>query len=146
MRLAAIPFSVFLLALAISLLVLHLRAWNKARRDDLEPAERRHAHRQFRRRIQASAMLGVVAVAIPLGTWIPHRQWPSAFVFFWFAVAMLVVWVLALALVDALATSRQMLRTSRRNTADEVSLRAELKRRLLSGGNGHPPAGRSADW
>ena len=145
MRLAAVPFSVFLLALAISLLLLHVRAWNKARRDDLKPAERRYAHHQFRRRVQVSAMLGVVAVAIPLGSWIPHRQWPSAFVFFWFAVAVLVVWILALALVDALATGRHMLQTSRRDLADEASLRAELKRRLLRGGNGHPPAGRSAD-
>lgn len=145
MRLPAILFSLFLLAVVISLLVLHVRAWRKARQAKLEPVERRFAHRQFLRRMQASAMLGLVAVSIPAGSFIPHLRWPTVFVFFWSAVAMLVIWVLLLAMIDILATGRHTLEASRRNLTEEAKLRAELRRHLLARGNGHPHSRRRQD-
>ena len=145
MRLTAILFSASLFAVAASLVVLHVRAWNRAKRHDLDPVERRFAWWQFRRRTQASAMLGLVAVAIVVGSFIPHRRWPSIFVFFWFAVAMPVVWVLLLAIVDMFATGRHLSQSSRRLLTEQSKLRAELKRHMLARGNGHPRGGRGPD-
>ncbi len=137
MRLPAILFSACLLALVIALLALHVRTWRRVRREGADPAELRFGWRQFRRRMQASTMLGIVALAIPMGSLIPYRERPSLFVFFWFGVAMLVIWVLVLAMLDMFATARHGLHTSRRNLVEEAKLRAQLDRHHLGGGNGH---------
>ena len=137
MRLAAILFSAALLSLVIVLLILHVRAWRRISSEAPEPHELRFAWRQFRRRMQASTMLGIIALAIPLGALIPHRERPSLFVFYWFAVALLVIWVLVLAMLDMLATARHGIRISRRNLVEQAKLRAQLERHHLGGGNGH---------
>ena len=137
MRLNAILFSIGLLLIVIVLLVVHVRSWRRARREATEPVELRFAWRQFRRRMQASAMLGIVALAIPLGSSIPYRERPNLFVYFWFAVAMLVTWVLVLAMLDMFATARHGVHASRRNLIEQAKLRARLERHHLGGGNGH---------
>ena len=97
--------SILLLLAALGLMYWHVRSWRKAQLADPSPGELDFYSRQFRRRIQTSAMLGILAVLIFAGellTW-----WISSHVFFfiyWIAALLLVMWVALLAGADIWAT------------------------------------------
>jgi hypothetical protein len=103
-------------------------------------AERLFQLRRFRRRMQASGMLAVAAVALTVGMAIPRDRYPSLFVFFWCGVMLLVVWMLLLAVGDAVSTSLHANRLRREHRIETARLKAEMERLLqqrAEGGNGH---------
>ncbi|MEM1063725.1 MAG: hypothetical protein AAF532_06145 [Planctomycetota bacterium] len=58
-----------------------------------------------RRRTQVAVMLAVVGVAIPLGDWaFDGRNAPFAFTIYWLTVLLVVLWVIAIGLLDLAAT------------------------------------------
>ena len=94
--------SVFLLLAAAGLMFWHVRAWRHAQAKNLDETELDFRRRQFRRRIQTSALLGVLAAALFIGQFITG---PNALLFIYWGIALLLVaWVALLAVVDALAT------------------------------------------
>ncbi len=144
--LASISFALFLLLCAAGLMVWHVRAWRAQRRRDLEPEEREFFRRQFRRRIQTSAMLAVIAAALPLGQWIvlmadEHRDadWPKRAFAVWVAVLVaLLIWVALLAVADLWASRHFFGRLRQRYWLEKTRLEAELRRIHGGGGNGKP--------
>jgi hypothetical protein len=90
--------------------------------------------------MQASGMLAVAAVALTVGMAIPRDRYPSLFVFFWCGVMLLVVWMLLLAVGDAVSTSLHANRLRREHRIESARLKAEMDRLLRQrdeGGSGH---------
>jgi len=88
-------------------------------------------------------MLCLAGVAMYLGQLIRANQQPTLYVFFWCGVALLVLWVIVLALADIFATRMHIARLKRQRIVEEAKLRAELARASAPKGNGKPPRG---DW
>ncbi len=139
-------FSAFLLACAAGLLTWHVRAWRAHRRRNPEPEELNYFRRQFRRRMQTSAILAILAAALPVGHWIvrkgaelPGTAWPKWGLVFWGGVVLLLVWVGLLAVADIWATKFFFSRLRQRYWLEQTRLEAELRRIRGPGGNGKPP-------
>jgi len=127
-------------------MVWHVRAWRAQRQRKLEPEEREFFRRQFRRRMQTSTMLAIIAAALPVGPWIiqmadEHREadWPKRGFAVWVAVLIgLLVWVGLLAVADIWASRHFFGRLRQRYWLEKTRLEAELRRIHGAGGNGKP--------
>lgn len=84
----------------------HVQSWSRQQEDpELDDRDRRHLRRRFRRRMQASGLLTVIGVMIPIGDIESvFRAAPVIFAVYWFVVIALVMWVALLALGDLAAT------------------------------------------
>jgi len=120
--------SVVLLLISAVLVWTHMRRWQGARRSRLAEHEHDFAWRQFRRRIQASSMLGLSGLGVFFGGVIPPKEQPSLFVFTWLAVTIIVVWILLLALADMVATRSFMSQTMKRHFSQQARFAATLRR------------------
>jgi magnesium-transporting ATPase (P-type) len=135
------PWALFPLILAIAAvvwLVVHWRTWRRYKTSSEDAAERDYRRRQFRRRMQATSLLAVIAVGMVIGVAIPWRQWSSvsAYVFWWTGISILVVWLIALALADALSSGLYFNKVKQERATTEARLRSELKRLKARGRNG----------
>jgi hypothetical protein len=125
---------VILLASAV-LLTSHVHTWKTLQAEPLEPEDREYRRRQFRRRMQCSSMLGLLAVAIVVGRLLMDaRRLPLVIFVYWSAVVLVVLWIGLLAVVDMLATKRHFARLRQHCLIEQAKLQAELRRRQ---GNGH---------
>ncbi|MBM4076383.1 MAG: hypothetical protein FJ267_12180 [Planctomycetes bacterium] len=72
-----------------------------------DPLTRRHVDRQLRRRLQVSAMLGLVGVMIPVGDQLLmfFKGRPGLFFLYWMTVLGLLFWIGVLALGDWLSST-----------------------------------------
>lgn len=131
----SILFAAVLVLAAAGLMVWHVRAWRSAEEESLGPEERDYRRRQFRRRMQTSAMLGAIAVSLPIGVVI-MRAWPKVGAFYWGGVVLLVGWLGLLALADIFATRHYYGRIRRDYTIEHARLQAELNRIQEIRGNG----------
>jgi len=117
----------------------HLRTWRtvQQRATELDPKEVDYRRRQFRRRMQTSAMLAVVGVGILVG-WllIVFRAPPLVTVVFWSGVMLLVVWLVVLATADMISTRYYYSRLKQDYLVEQARLQAELRRIERTRGNG----------
>jgi hypothetical protein len=142
-----------LLLFAAGLMAAHVRSWRAAGREQLAPQEFDYRRRQFRRRMRTSAMLGVVALLLPLGEalvpWIHSRALALCY---WGGVLAVLVWICLMAVLDMLATHFHFSRLRQEYRVEQARLRAELRRIRQSavngriqppkpGSNGNPGAG-----
>ncbi len=130
-------FSLFLLAVSAWLMISHLRSWRRHQGQDLDAEDFDYRRRQFRRRMQTGAMLGILAVALgvgqPLTEWL-HSAW--FFVAFWIGVLLVVCWVALLAVVDVWATKHHFGRLQHRWLVEQAKLESEVRRIQSVRGNG----------
>ena len=131
-----LPFAI--VALGIFLLVWHRRAWQAVRATATEAGELRFHRRRYRRRLQTSALLVVLGIALGGGQSIAADKHPSLFVFFWCAVALLAAWMMGLAICDAIATRLHLNEQLRRQVVERARLNAELKRMKAETEPGQP--------
>jgi hypothetical protein len=130
-------FSALIVLAAAGLLVWHVRAWHAVRRRRADPAEFDFRRRQFRRRIQASAMLGLLGFAVFFGgLMMVYRLRPLAITLYWLAVIVVLAWLALLALADVLATKHYFGRIQDHYAVEQAKLRAELRRLQSVRGNG----------
>jgi uncharacterized membrane protein YgcG len=125
---SAIPIPLFLLVCAAVLMGMHARTWRSVQEREMEAAERDYHWRQFRRRMQSSAMLGVLAVGIFVGQWVSEVARPAIVFIFWGGVALLVLWVAVLAVTDILATKYYYGRLRQGFLVEQAKLQARLRR------------------
>lgn len=129
--------SVFLLLAAVGLLVSHVRSWREFQRQESNAEEFDYRRRQFRRRMQTSAMLALLAIAISVGymltVWL-RSGWFAAV--YWSAVMLVVCWVALLAVVDMWATRHHFGRLRYEHRVEQAKLQAELRRARAVRGNG----------
>ena len=133
---SAIPIPLLLLLCAAALMGMHVRTWRTFQQRPMDPAEQDYHGRQFRRRMQSSGMLGVLAVAIFVGQLISNVASPVILFAFWGAVALMVVWVAMLAVADILATKYYYGRLRRDCLIERAKLQARLNRMENARGNG----------
>lgn len=136
-HLLALLFALALVTASAALVVWHVRSWRLMRVDLPCGDERDYRWRQFRRRMQASSLVGVLGLAVYLGYLIPHDAMPRFFLAFWLMVICCVLWLAMLASIDFLATRHYY---SNRRSAIEVeraAWQAEIDRAERSRHNGH---------
>ena len=130
-------FSSFVLLAAAGLTVWHVRAWREVRSLELPPEARNYHWRQFRRRIQCSAMLAVLAVLLFVGQWVESPPLHSfSFICYWGATLLLVVWLALLAVADIVATKYYFGRLRSDVIVEQAKLEAEAQRLRSLHGNG----------
>ncbi len=149
-----IAFSGILLASAIGLMVWHIRSWHAVQelKPPPEPDELDFRRRQFRRRMQTSGMLAVLAVAILGGRWVTVPPLPVwVFAVYWAVITLMAIWVGLLALADVVATRFYYGRLQDTYRVEEARLRYQLRRlqegeeseSLPAGGQSPPGDGRA---
>lgn len=134
-------FPLFILVSSLGLMVWHVWSWRWAKREDLAPAELNYRWRQFRRRIQTSAMLAILALAIFAAPWISAPVYKLALIV---GILILVLWVAALAIADLVATRFHFARLRDGYRVEQLKLEAEARRLRGLRGNGKPGSGGSA--
>ena len=138
--------SSFLLLCAAGLMASHVRSWRNVlgQRQGLDSREFDYRWRQYRRRMQTSAMLGLLAVALLVGQLIQRLSLPPLAVFvFWGGVLLLVVWLALLAVADIVATKHYFGKLRRDFLIEQAKLQAELRRIQQLRGNGQAQSGRA---
>jgi len=119
-----------LLLTAAGMLHAHRRTWKAFCDEERDEDEYDYRRRQFRRRMQTSAMLAVLAVALAGGhaatLWWIRSGWFAAV--FWIAVMLLACWVGLLALADIWATNRYYRLLRDNYMIQRAKLEAELRR------------------
>ncbi len=120
----------------------HVRAWKRLQGAGIDPREQDFRRRQYRRRMQTSAMLGVLGVAIFIGQLL--IAWPASRLFlviYWSGVLALVLWMALLALADMAATGFYYSREKNNAVVEHAKLQGELRRareKQAKGQNGKP--------
>lgn len=127
---ATLAVSFVLLLVAAGMMSAHQRAWKSAREKELDAKEFDYRRRQFRRRMQTSAMLAVLAVALSVG-YAATNWWICSGLFaavFWLATMLFACWVGLLALVDIWASKHYYGRQHHNYLVERAKLEAELRR------------------
>jgi hypothetical protein len=109
----------------------HWRVWQSSEGSDAEPSEKDFLHRQCRRRMQASGMIGVIRIGMFIGQFLD--RWPLLKLFHWAGVLLLVLWMLLLAVADLIVTRQHFGRLRRDHLMDEIRFQADLRRRNQDG-------------
>jgi hypothetical protein len=133
----AVPIPAFLLLSAVVLLAMHARAWRLIQQQEMDDAEQDYHRRQFRRRMQSSGMLGLLAVGILVGQVIARAVPLTVLLVFWGGIVLLVIWVLLLAVADIVATKYHYGRLREGCLIEQAKLRAQLRRVEDPRRNGH---------
>ena len=119
--------SLVLIGLSGLLLDMHRRSWRTAQQDpSLTTRDRRFAQSQYRRRTQASAIIGVIGAAIGVEPLVPMRPWPM--VIYVASLAVACGCIMVLAALDAWATRQNYARLRNEQLAAQLKLARELKR------------------
>jgi hypothetical protein len=119
--------SLSLLLATSGLMAWHWRGWKATRDADIVPAERDYLWSQFRRRSQATAMLGVLAVLMLASLWLELMA-PWVFAIYILSMLALVAWVVLLAVADMIASRQHFSHVQTKNLSEETLLKAELYR------------------
>jgi hypothetical protein len=120
-----IALSATLLAASAGLLAWHVKTWREADHGGLGEQERTFHARRFRRRLQASAMLGIIGLLLLGELWLKD---PRTMLFYWSGVLLLVVWLLLLAASDWLASRLHFRAQLTTLQQERTRLQADLKR------------------
>jgi hypothetical protein len=119
-------FSLLLIGLSGFMLDMHRHKWRQAEQDaTLTLSERRYALSQYRRRTQASGIIGVLGVAIMIGPLVPHRPWPL--VLYLASLVGPCVAIVLLAAIDAWATRQHFARLQSQHLATQAKAAMELR-------------------
>src|SRR5262249_32807751 len=124
----AILIPLALLALACSLVMGHVRAWRVVQREEPDEADLAYSYRQFRRRVQTSALLGLLAIGLCVGQLIPAQRHPTFYMLFWFGMLLLLAWMVLLALGDLVLGRQHVAKLKLERRIAEAQLNAELDR------------------
>lgn len=116
--------AISILAVAGALVAWHVRAWRRAKSARLSAGDLKFAFEQYRRRMQTSAMLGLVGTLIFAGQWVTA---PLAVLLYWLGVVVLIVWIMLLAGADMLATRLHFAQAETEQHLKQVKLHAALE-------------------
>ncbi|MBW3597063.1 MAG: hypothetical protein KY475_07285 [Planctomycetes bacterium] len=128
-----IAFGVFLILLSAGLVCSHIAAERRRRTEDLEAGEREYRRRQWRRRMQASTLIGLVGVAVLGGLWV---EGPPLEALYWLGVLLAAIWILVLAGADVVSTQSFFRGVQVRRAEEHAALREEIERYRRHEGNG----------
>jgi hypothetical protein len=128
-----------LLAASAILMRSHRRTWRLHQSDiSAEPRELDYRRRRFRRRMQSSAMLGILGLAILAGHFIRPPLPVLAVLIYWACVILLVFWLMLLAMADIISTRLHFGQLRRHYQSEQTRLHAQIGRMTKAAGNGKP--------
>jgi hypothetical protein len=105
----------------------HRRTWRTVEHDPAIPErERRYYRSQYRRRMQASGIIGMLGAAIGVRSLVPHEPWPMILYLVFLSGACLSIMLLAG--LDAWATRQHYARIRTEQLTAEIKLARELAR------------------
>ncbi len=143
--LSSVAVALVLVGTSVVLIVRHVRVWKRLSSEELEERELNFRHRQFRRRVQTSAMIGLMGVAIAVGQVLFHVVNSAKFKgYYWIGVLLLLLWIMLLAVADMVATSAYYSRERSDLAVGHAKLQIELRKARERAGrrhNGKPGAG-----
>ncbi|HZL90780.1 MAG TPA: hypothetical protein VFB96_20600 [Pirellulaceae bacterium] len=122
---SSILFAVFLLAISAGLIAWHVLAWRRADHGGLADADYRFYRHQFRRRLQSSALVGLVGVLSLVDLWI---QDVTARVVLWCFILLIVLWALLLAGADWLASRLHFDKLLSASAVEHALLKREIEK------------------
>jgi hypothetical protein len=120
-----VVFALLLVVLSLAMLSFHWAAWRKADHGGLSEREQQFARRQFRRRTQASGMLGAIGLLMLTTQWVEEKSMALAL---WLAILCAVAWVMLMALIDWWASRAFYGRDEVVNTVQMEILKKEIRR------------------
>jgi hypothetical protein len=126
-------FAAFLLGISALLLWIHLRAWRAYQCEGLEEQAFDFRRRQFRRRMQASAMIGIVGILVVISLALTE---PVMIAILWLVVMSLVLWMLLLAFADMASSYFYYNQIRAQHTAEHATLQAQVDKIRRREGNG----------
>ncbi len=112
----------------------HLKTWKTASVNTDDARVLDFHWRQFRRRMQCSAMLILLALAVFVGQWITTPAW--LVILFWCGTLLIVLWLGLLAVADIIMTVHHFQGLRADCMVEQAKLKAEAKRIKSVGGNG----------
>ncbi|NIP87051.1 MAG: hypothetical protein GTO03_16410 [Planctomycetales bacterium] len=141
MDVGTLSFALFLIAISVGLVGGHVYTWRGERSPGQASADPRgnYARRKFRRRMQASLMIGITGIAIAASASLPND--PVVHTIYWAGVILWVVWIALLALADVVATQQHFRRLRDAHLIEEAHLRNQLKQHRQRGNGRAAPAG-----
>ncbi|MES1213618.1 MAG: hypothetical protein ABUL64_03445 [Singulisphaera sp.] len=119
-----ILFPAGVLGLALTMLLAHRASWRYSQARIRDAVDLAYRHSQFRRRMQASSLLALLAPTMLVGMRLSPEQSPKIYVALWLVVTLATCWIGWLAIADALASARHFRRVAR----DRANTREGLKR------------------
>jgi hypothetical protein len=120
------------------LIVRHVRVWNQLKKEELDERELNFRSRQYRRRMQTSAMIGVLGMAIVVGQLLLDVvKSPKFPVYYWIGVLALLLWIVLLAVADMVATSTYYSRERSDLAVGHAKLQVELRKARERAGRRH---------
>jgi hypothetical protein len=118
--------SLGLIGLSGYLLDSHRRCWRAAENDGtLSERQRRYFRSQYRRRIQASGIIGVLGAAIGIWTLVPSEPWPMVLYLLFLAGAC--ACIMLLAAIDAWSTRQYYAGLRSEQLTAQVKMARELR-------------------
>jgi uncharacterized membrane protein len=109
------PFvAVALIAVAVLLIGRHLRSWKEWRVRPMDPLERNYRVGQFRRRTHMAALLAIIGVFMFIAYCIEPQAHPKLFATNAIVLLLVTLWMIGVAIFDAIETGRFFARISRR--------------------------------
>jgi hypothetical protein len=122
----------------------HRNTW-KSQQDELEldDFDRRHFHRRYRRRMQASGLIVLIGALLIVGLLVITKEQKLLFGVFWLGVLLLTFWLILLAVGDALSIAAYSRSAQARLNEQRKILETELERLRSRQGNGHTSHGNS---
>ena len=139
--------ALILVATSVALIVRHVRVWKRLKKEELDERELNFRRRQFRRRLQTSAMIGLLGVAIVVGQLLLRDAVKPLLkfqVYYWIGVLALLLWIVLLAVADMVATSAYYSRERSDLAVGHAKLQIELRKARERAGrrhNGKPGTG-----
>lgn len=126
-------FAAFLLCVSALLLWIHRQAWRVCQSEGLEEHAFDFRYRQYRRRMQASAMIGIVGALVIVSLAVPEPV-PNAVL--WLVVISLVLWMLVLAFADMVSSYFYYAQVRAQHMAEHATLQAQVDKIRRREGNG----------
>lgn len=120
-------FSLCLLAISALLVWTHVRVWRAIEAAETDQRERQFGLGQFRRRITASSMIGLIGIALMSS---PQMVDPTRSVFwlYWGGMLLAVMAIGGLAIIDVVSTRLYFRRLHEFGLVEQADLKAQLDR------------------
>lgn len=122
---STILFAACLIATSSGLVLWHVLAWRRVDHGGLADVDERFYRNQFRRRLQASAMLGLVGLLALADLWIEDVVGRAVL---WCVILLIVLWTLLLAGSDWLASRLHFDKLISANAVEQALLRREIEK------------------
>lgn len=119
-------FTGFLVLVGVGLMIWHYANYQEdGAASATSASDRDFARRQYSRRMQTSAMIIVLGVAILIGRLVELQPWG---IFYWIAVLLIVFWMGVLALADIIASQYHYGRKRDEERLNLIKMKADLAR------------------